>query len=210
MAPVRKPSAMAWPIIAACLLPPRNASPTAGSAEQIGRRPVHAVAALDEHVAAVRDRAAPPWRSAPPSARRRRCFASWRRLPKTSPTILGERPAVGSSSIRTGRVGHQRARDREHLALSARQHAAERGAPLRQHRELPIGAREPLLEHIRGARVCPPRMRFSWMVRSVKTFPVCGTKPRPDPHHLMGRQPGDFLPGELDSPPSKQRAPRSP
>ncbi len=42
-------------------------------------------------------------------------------------TSLGDRPAEGSSSISTRRLDHQRARDRQHLPLAAREPAGAAG-----------------------------------------------------------------------------------
>ena len=52
-----------------------------------------------------------------------------------SRTTSGARPRLGSSSISSARLAHQRAADGEHLPLAARERAGELGAPLAQARE---------------------------------------------------------------------------
>ena len=89
----------------------------------------------------------------------RRCARSRSMMRKISRTTSGARPRLGSSSISSLGCRHQRAADREHLALAARQRAGELRAALLQAREqrrtrararaASVGTRQP---HLRGSR----------------------------------------------------------
>ena len=76
-------------------------------------------------------------------------------------TISGASPSDGSSSSRQPRPAHQRARDRQHLLLAARQRAAALGEALLQPREQRQHAVE-IVRRIRpAAATVAPICRFS-------------------------------------------------
>ena len=61
--------------------------------------------------------------------------ASARQVPSRSRTMIGARPSNGSSSRMSLRIAHQRARDRQHLLLAAREVGAAAATALAQARK---------------------------------------------------------------------------
>ena len=102
----------------------------------------------------------------------------------SSSTISGARPFERLVEQQQARVEHQRAADREHLLLAARQLRAEvrRGAP----RAAGTSRRRAPASTAPAAR---PAVRFSSTVSDLKMLRSCGTQPMPAATRWSGRSP---------------------
>ena len=148
-------------------------------AQRPAPRPRARFAPFDQHIGAVGDGQRGAWRSARPAGWSRRSRGSPELARTPCSTSLGESPAEGSSSISTRGSDHQRAGDRQHLPLAAREPARRQALLPREVGEERVHARRCARRRSRAGRMPARAADSPSTIMLAKTFSVCGTKARP-------------------------------